>query len=121
MAYNQSAASSKKFPNSMSSSSVGKSIMSSTLSLFDKSLFIKSLCDTPSGISFIVAPNDTDGNASDSSGPSIRDVEEELCSTQDVVGITKESGLSQGVEEAREGRVPVIFTAGKEMICLEAS
>jgi len=99
----------------MSSSSDGNSIMSST-----SSLFIASLQSVLSGFSFMAAPNDNDGNVSESSDSSRRDVEG-LCLTQDFVGITMESGLSQGVEEAREGKVPVIFTAGKEMICLEAS
>jgi len=73
-----------------------------------------------SDISSPIMLDNGDGNVSDTSGSSMTDVGEPS-STEDFVGITIESELQQGVNEAREGRVPVIFTAGKEMIFLEAS
>lgn len=113
--YSQSAASSKKLPSSISSSSVGKSIMSST-----QSFFAESSIPVSSGISSPIMLDDGDGNVSDTSDSSMTDAGE-LSLTRDFIGITIKSDSIQEVNEAREGRVPVIFTAGKEMIFLEAS
>jgi len=63
--------------------------------------------------------SDSGGSVIDRSDSLIRDVEEQ-CSTWGLVETTGSTVFEYGVVEAKGGKVPVIFTAGKKVILLEA-
>lgn len=66
-----------------------------------------------------MALSDSSGNTANGRDSLMRDVEGQ-CSRQGFAETTGSTVLGFGVVVAKEGKVPVIFTAGKDVILLEA-
>jgi len=100
----------RKLPSSISSSTLGKFITSKRDSLFENSSV-----DMNAGTSSSDTLLDKAGTIVDTSDSLIRDVEAQ-CSIQGIGGIAGTSAAVLSDIEARGAKVPVIFTAGGDLI-----